>query len=228
MLAAANAALTPALGYAVKYVANTIVCASCDAVYRQVELKSREILTCSRCGHELARHPGTQAKRILPLTVASLIVFIIAHAFPIVEIEIRGLSSQTTLLGAVIALSSEGLSLVALLVFATTLLLPLLQLLILLWLLLPLISQRRVAGFAMLMRMLHQLRPWGMIDIFLLGVLVAIIKLSSMATVLPGPALWAFMALTLLLTVVMAFDLSGLWKLLAAIDANQINSERQP
>lgn len=228
MLADANAALTPALGYVLKYLPNTIVCASCDAVYRRVELKSREVLTCSRCGSELARHSGAQAKRILPLTVASLIVFIIAHAFPIVEIEIRGLSSQTTLLGAVIALSSEGLSLVALLVFATTLLMPLLQLLILLWLLLPLIAQRRVAGFAVLMRMLLKLRPWGMIDIFLLGVLVAIIKLSSMATVLPGPALWALMALTLLLTMVMAFDPSGLWKLLTVIEDNKTNTERQP
>jgi paraquat-inducible protein A len=218
----------PDLRYAVKYIANIIVCEGCDAVYRQVELKSREILSCPRCGNELARHPGTQAKRILPLTVASLIVFIIAHAFPIVEIEIRGLSSQTTLVGAVIALSSEGLSMVALLVLATTLLLPLLQLLILLWLLLPLIAQRRVAGFAVLQRMMHKLRPWGMIDIFLLGVLVAIIKLSSMATVLPGPALWAFIALTLLLTMVMAFDLSGLWKLLAAIEDNETNGERQP
>jgi paraquat-inducible protein A len=210
-----------------KYVANTIVCESCDAVYPQVELKSREVLSCPRCGNELARHPGTQSKRILPLTVASLIVFIIANAFPIVEIEIRGLSSQTTLLGAVMALSSEGLSLVALLVFTTTLLLPLLQLLILLWLLLPLMLKQRVTGFALLQRMMHSLRPWGMIDIFLLGILVAIIKLSSMATILPGPALWAFMALTLLLTVVMAFDPRGLWKLLAAIEDAETKAAQQ-
>jgi paraquat-inducible protein A len=211
----------------VQYLANTIVCESCDAVYRQVELKSREILSCRRCGSELARHPGKQVKRILPLTIASLIVFIIAHAFPIVEIEIRGLSSQTTLIGAVIALSSEGLSLVALLVFTTTLLLPLLQLLILLWLLVPLILQRRAAGFATLLRIMHRLRPWGMIDIFLLGILVAIIKLSSMAAIMPGPALWAFMVLTVLLTVVMAFDPRGLWKLVAVIEDAKAKAARQ-
>lgn len=210
-----------------KYVANTIVCESCDAVYRQVELKSREILTCSRCGGELARHPGMQIKRMLPLTVASLIVFVIANTFPIVEIEIRGLSSQTTLLASVMALSSEGLSLVALLVVITTLLLPLLQLLILLWLLLPLMLQQRAPGLAGLLRVMHWLKPWGMIDIFLLGVLVAIIKLSSMASVIAGPALWAFMALTLLLTMVMAFDLRGLWKLLAAIEDHAIKASRQ-
>jgi paraquat-inducible protein A len=57
-----------------------------------------------------------------------------------------------------------------------------------------------------------------MIDIFLIGVLVAIIKLSSMATVLPGPALWAFMALTVLLTMVIAFDPRRLWEMVDGVD----------
>ena len=109
------------------------------------------------------------------------------------------------------ALAGEGMSLVAMLVLATTLLFPLLQLLILLWLLLPLQKQLRATGFAWLVRIMQSLRPWGMVEVFLLGVLVAIIKLSSMATVLPGPALWAFMALTVLLTVVVSFDPRGLW-----------------
>ncbi|MFB0900152.1 MAG: paraquat-inducible protein A, partial [Polaromonas sp.] len=51
---------------------------------------------------------------------------------------------------------------------------------------------------------------------FLLGVLIALIKLSSMAIVLPGPALWAFMALTVLLTVVTALEPRSLWKMLGA------------
>jgi paraquat-inducible protein A len=93
--------------------------------------------------------------------------------------------------------------------------------LILLWLLVPLQWGRgqRVAGFAPLVRAMQALRPWGMVDIFLLGVLVAIIKLSSMATVLPGPALWAFMVLTVLLTLVTAFDPRRLWEMAGAVDA---------
>jgi paraquat-inducible protein A len=158
----------------------------------------------------------------LPLTVASLIVFVIANLFPIVEIEVRGLRSETTLAGAVIALAGDGRSLLALLVLATTLLMPLLHLLILLWLLVPLQRGQgrghRVAGFAPLVRAMQALLPWGMIDIFLLGVLVAIIKLSSMATVLPGPALWAFMVLTVLLTMVTAFDPRRLWEMVGEVN----------
>ncbi len=173
---------------------------------------------CTRCGTELERHPGDQHKRILPLTVASLIMFAIANLFPIVEMELRGLRSQTTLAGAVVALSNEGMSLVAMLVLATTILFPLMQLLILLWLLVPLTRRTQPRGFALLVRTMQSLRPWGMIEVFLLGVLVALVKLSSMATVLPGPALWAFVALTVLLTAVLAFDPRGFWEMAMAVN----------
>lgn len=196
-----------------KEIPEAIVCEGCDAVYHRTPLHEREISRCPRCGTELDRHPGAQQARILPFTVAALIMFFIANLFPIVEIELRGLRSQTTLTGAVIALAGEGMSLVALLVLATTLLFPLLQLLILVWLLVPLRHHRRVAGFAWLVRAMQSLRPWGMVEVFLLGVLVALVKLSSMATVLPGPALYAFMALTVLLTAVLAFDPRGFWTL---------------
>ncbi len=192
---------------------DTIVCEGCDAVYRKVPLQRREIARCPRCGTELERHLGAQRQRLLPLAVASLITFAIANIFPIVEIELSGLRSRTTLLGAVVALAEEGRSIVALLLLATTLLFPLLQLIIMVWLLVPLAKGQRPRGFALLVRAMQSLRPWGMVEVFLLGVLVAIVKLSSMATVLPGPALWAFMALTVMLTAVLSFDPHGFWEM---------------
>ncbi len=191
-----------------------IVCAGCDALYARVPLHRREVAHCPRCGTELDRHSGRQRERLLPLTVAALILFAIANLFPIVEIELRGLRSQTTLAGAVMTLVGEDMSVVALLVLATTLLFPLLQLLILLWLLVPLQRHHRVRGFAWMVRMMQSLRPWGMVEVFLLGTLVALVKLSGLATVIPGPALWAFMGLTVLLTAVLAFDPRGFWEML--------------
>lgn len=196
-----------------KQLTGLVVCEGCDAVYRRPDLRPREVARCLRCGTELARHRGAQERRMVPLTVACLILFAIANLFPIVEIELQGLTSQTTLVGAVIALSGEGMSLVAMLVLATTLLFPLTQLLILLYLLGPRRSGRRPRGFQGLVRLLQSLRPWGMVEVFLLGVLVAVIKLSGMATVVAGPALWAFVGLTVLLTVVVSFDPRALWEL---------------
>ncbi len=194
-----------------KEVPDIVVCNGCDAVYARPQLRPRDVARCPRCDTELDRHTGDQRRRILPLTVASLIMFAIANLFPIAEIELQGLRSQTTLAGAVMALATGGMSLVALLVLATTILFPLLQLCILAWLLVPAARERRAAGFALLVRTMQTLRPWGMIEVFLLGVLVAIVKLSSIAIVVAGPALWAFMALTVLLTAVLAFDPRGFW-----------------
>lgn len=192
-------------------VQETIVCESCDAVYRRKPLRRREVAQCPRCGAELERHLGAQRERLLPLTLASLVMFAIANLFPIVEIELRGLRSETTLVGAVGALMGEGRQLVALLVLFTTLVFPLAQMLSLVWLLVPLARRRRPAGFVFLVHTMQVLRPWGMVEVFLLGVMVAVVKLSGMATVLAGPALWAFMALTVLLTSVLAFDPRGFW-----------------
>ena len=62
-----------------KEVPDAIVCEGCDAVYRRVELRRREVSHCPRCGTELDRHPGDQSARVLPLTVACLILFAIAN-----------------------------------------------------------------------------------------------------------------------------------------------------
>ena len=190
-----------------------IVCEECDAVYHRPQLRSGEIARCLRCEAELERDTGHRLERLLPMTAAALILFVIANAFPIVTIELQGLSNDTTLLGAVLALANDGMSEVALLVLATTLLFPLIQMLVLLYLLLPSSRLERPPGFVLLLRLMQAARPWGMIEVFMLGILVALIKLSNMAEVIPGPALWSFGALTVLLTVVVSFNPRYIWHL---------------
>ena len=195
-------------------VPDLIACEGCDALYKRPQLRSREVAHCVRCGTSMERGWGRAHERALPLTVACLILFAIANLFPIVEIEVQGLSSETTLVGAVVALTHGDMAEVALLVLATTLVFPLAQLSILLYLLLPItVRGLRPAGFNILVRAMQVLRPWGMIEVFLLGVLVAIVKLSGMARVLPGAALWAFMGLTVLLTALLAFEPKAFWRI---------------
>jgi paraquat-inducible protein A len=189
-----------------------IACEQCDAVFEKLSLANGEIARCTRCGAEMDRNAQGRRNHLLPLTIASLIIFVIANIFPIVEMELQGLHSQTTLVGAVLSLATEGISMVALLVLATTILFPLMQMLILFYLLVPSSNAEHRPGFSILIRMMQTLRPWGMIEVFLLGVLVALIKLSNMATIIPGIALWAFCMLTVMLTVVVSFNPRYLWR----------------
>ncbi len=139
--------------------------------------------------------------------VGALVTFVIANSFPIVDLEVQGQNSSATLFGSIQALWGEGRSLVAILVFATTQLFPLVDLLAMLALLL--LSRR--GHPASIWRFLRALRPWGMIEVFMLGVVVALVKLSHLAHVLPGAALWAFAALTVLLAIILTFDPRSLW-----------------
>jgi paraquat-inducible protein A len=198
-------------------VPHAIVCEGCDAVYPKTRLQPGEIARCTRCGTELERYQGDAHKRMLPLVLAGLLMFAVANLFPIVSIVIGGQFSDTTLVGAVAALTDEGMGEVAALVLATTLLFPLLQLLVLLYLLLPQPRQKQALGFAGLVKLLQLLQPWGMVEVFLLGVLVAIVKLTSSAEVIAGPALGAFVALTVLLTAILSFPPRNFWHL--AFDA---------
>lgn len=190
-----------------------IVCEECDAVYQRPTLGQREVARCLRCHAELERDTGRRLEHLLPLTIGALILFVIANVFPIVTIELQGLSADTTLMGAVVALTRDGMSEVALLVLATTLLFPMIQLFVLLYLLMPGSRRQRPPGFVLLLRLMQAARPWGMIEVFMLGILVALIKLSNIAEVIPGPALWSFGGLTVLLTVVVSFNPRYLWHL---------------
>ena len=88
----------------------------------------------------------------------------------------------------------------SLMIFAASIGVPLLKVLLQLYVLLPLKLGLRQPGLAQSYRLLDALNPWGMLEVYMLGVLVAITKLSGMATILLGTAFYAFVALLVLTT----------------------------
>ncbi|KAF1054949.1 MAG: Paraquat-inducible protein A [Burkholderia gladioli] len=115
---------------------------------------------------------------------------------------------QTTLIGA---LWDQGMEVVAVIVFCSTLLFPLIEMAALLYVLFALRAGAVPPTFNDVMRAIQLVRPWGMIEVFMLGILVTIVKMVSLARVVPEAALFAFGALTLMLAVVVMFDPRALW-----------------
>jgi paraquat-inducible protein A len=160
-----------------------------------------------RCGAVLYRRSRLRLDQLLALVVGALVTFLLANAFPIVDLEVQGIRNSTTLAGSVLALWGEGRWPVAILVCLTTQVFPVIDLLAMLVLLAAAQGGWSFKGPVVLVfRFVRVLRPWGMIEVFMLGTLVALVKLSHLAHVMPGVALWAFGALTVMTTVVVSFD----------------------
>jgi paraquat-inducible protein A len=189
-----------------------IACHECDLLQREATLPRGGAAHCRRCGAELYRRHPESLERTLALTVGAILLFVIANIFPIVGLQLQGQVIQTTLYNTVRTLWDEDMKSVAALVFVTTIAVPALQLFALTYLLLPLRLGRVPAHFALMFRLMQSVRPWGMVEVFMLGVLVSLVKLAHLAGVVAGVALWSFAALMLVMAGIAAvFDPRALW-----------------
>lgn len=189
-----------------------IVCHECDLLQSTPHLAPGATACCARCGARLFRVTRDGLDRCLALTLAAGVLFVIANLFPIVIIDLQGQTASSTLLGAVRALHAQGRPIVALLVFVTTVLVPAIEMLAIAWMLAPLRFGRVAPGLRPCFRWVQRARPWGMLEVFMLGVLVSVAKLSHVAVVLPGLALWSFGGLVLLLAAAASsFDGREMW-----------------
>jgi len=190
-----------------------IACHDCDLVYQETALPPGGEARCPRCGALLYRDTVQCIERALAFSCAALLVFILVNVFPILEMETQGIRRDATLYGTALTLYHESMAPVAALVALTTLAVPLFELSLICYLLFFLNLRRPPPGFAGLMRIIRLIHPWGMVEVFLIGVLVSLVKLAHMAHVIPGLGLWLFGALMLLLAATAgAFDPHEIWR----------------
>jgi paraquat-inducible protein A len=146
---------------------------------------------CARCRAPLQRPENGNIDTAIALAVCALVLFFLSNAYPLVEIQASGSTRATTLVGAALGLYSQNHAVLAALVLITTVIGPLLQIASLLYLLIPLRRAREAPGQSTIFRLLAQVRSWTFVEVFMLGVLVALVRLSAYARVIPGVALWS-------------------------------------
>lgn len=191
-----------------------VACHDCDALHRANELSVGQAAFCRRCGSTLYRNPTLTLDAPLAFALAGLACFALAQSYPLLFLALAGRTQESTLLMGVTALLDENLWSLAILVFCTSILFPLLDMLTLVYLLVPLkILHRPWRQSARIFRLHLALKPWGMTGIYLLGLLVAIVKLRDLASVAPGIALYAFVGfLTASLASHVTLDTRTLWQ----------------
>lgn len=206
--------------------AHLIACHECDLLQREILIPLGGEAHCRRCGALLYRSsPGT-FDNSLAFALAAAILFVIANVYPLIGIDIQGNTNATHLFGAVWYLWNHEMHLISILVGITTIVIPAIEITMMLYLLLPFRFSLVPIGVPNILRVLQSIKPWGMIEVFMLGILVSLVKLKDTSTIIPGVALWSFGGLTLMLAAVASsFNPRDIWQRMGAISTRENRHE---
>jgi paraquat-inducible protein A len=191
--------------------AELVICSYCDTVHRRATPVRRETLHCVTCDSPMCRGNG-ELGAMLAVTVTAAIAFVVANALPLLTLTSGGHQTRATLWHAIAASYDSEVPFVAITLTLTLLVAPAIELGVLLWLLVPLCLGARPPAFVATMGLLRALRPWRMIEVFFLGVIVAVVKLAALATALPGWGLFGVAVMALALASLSSFDPGALWR----------------
>jgi paraquat-inducible protein A len=191
--------------------AELVLCGYCDTVHRRAEVAERKAARCVTCDSPLYK-ANRDLGAMLAVVLTSLIAFVVANLMPLLTLTTGGQKTHATLWQAIVASYNAQLPVVAAALFLTLLFAPAFEIGLLLWLLVPLCLRTRPPGFPGAMWLLRVLKPWRMVEVFFLGVIVAIVKLSALATSIPGWGLFGIGVMTVSLGSLASFDQGILWR----------------
>ncbi len=199
------------LGHAGHAAPGVVVCGFCDAVTRRVALRRGERACCPCCGEALYRPPRLTPDATLALALAGVVALVIANLYPVMTMQSGGMRGSVTFWQSVLVLNDGGFIAVAAVVAVTGLVAPAVQLGLLVYVCAALRLGVRAPGSTRALHLLRHVRSWSMIEVLLMGALVATVKLAGMAKIAPGVGLFALLALALCVAVLTADDPDRLW-----------------
>nr|WP_299258192.1 paraquat-inducible protein A [uncultured Kushneria sp.] len=192
------------------------VCHECDLVSTVPPLACSESARCPRCQHELMVRKRAPAQQSLALAIAAIVALVTSLAFPFISFSARGLERSISLTDAMAILSTGSYTVLAVVLWMVLLLLPMLYLGMVIVIHGALLLGRRPPRGMLMLRTLRHIEHWMMADVFLIGVLVSLVKILSLASIGFGVSFWAFcLFVVLMLLVSRSVDRDWLWRLMA-------------
>ncbi len=190
-------------------------CPDCDLLLRATPVTEGRKSLCPRCGSVLASARQNTVSRTLALSLTGLILFFPAMLLPVMTLDAMGMEMATNLVHGISVLFRSGFYGVAILILLTGVAIPFIKLLVLFVVSLSILLKVKSSLLTLAFRMYRFLDEWGMLEIFMLGILVSIIKLKDLAQLSYGMGLYCFSAL-LAVTVFTAIGLDEhrYWSLL--------------
>lgn len=196
--------------------ASVVACDTCGLVQEVDALAPGTAAECIRCGSFVAARTSTRGLEVTAaLSLGALILYVPANVYPIMKMYMYGGYSESTVWDGVLLLARGDQWFVAVIVFLASMVIPLVKLAGLFSLVVTARMGwgRRLRSRTQLYKFIDAIGPWAMLDVFLLAVLIALVKLNTWAMVLPGPGLLAFTAMVVLtMFASAAFDPKLIWE----------------
>ncbi len=165
---------------------------------------------CERCQHVIITNKAHSIDRALAASIAGIVLLVVSMFLPFLALARSGVESNISVLDAVSALWFSDMRWLAIFTLAFIVLLPLLRLSFIAWVLWQLrLGKPAKPAMRWAFRWAEFLEPWTMAEIFMVGVVVSLVKISSLATLSVGLAFWSLLALiavTTLISVVLCRD----------------------
>ncbi len=185
----------------------------CQICSHPLQVVVGEVASCERCGHRDHRHTHRSVKLSLVFSLTAMIFYVPANIFPFMTIELYGKTNSSTIWQGIKTLMDQRSYAIAGIVFLASILIPVLKLIILFYLSLTAENGERSRFKMQLYHFIETVGRWSMLDIFLLAIMVAIVKLGHFTTVYPGKGAALFLAVVIFTMMASAyFDPRLLWK----------------
>lgn len=170
-------------------------CPDCDLLIRHVDTAVGQKSRCPRCGSTIGVPKPHTVERTLALSLTGLILFWPAMMLPLMTLSTLGLRQTGNLFQGIHDLFRAGFHLVAILVLLTGVLIPFIKLGLLFLTSLSLQTGIRLPGLARMFRAYRSMDEWGMLEVYMLGILIAVFKLQDLAAVTYGTGSFCFVIL---------------------------------
>jgi len=188
-------------------------CVDCDLLVRIDGLAGGERATCPRCGSVLTARTEDGWTKSLAFALAAAMLLLAANLFPFLSLQASGLEQVMTLPGSAVELYRGGYTTIAVLVMGPIVGIPALIVATATALLIPLRRGRATPWLVPAGKLLSFLGPWSMVEVFVIGVLVSLVKIGAMATVVMGISFWAYVAFAICFTLMItSLDRVQLWR----------------
>lgn len=190
-----------------------IICPVCAQKHQGANIDEKATVKCARCGSVIFEETSGSLGRALAFSLGALILYFPANMYPILSVTRMGVYSESTIWQGVRSLFTSGYWGVAILVFLASIIIPLIKLVVMIYLVASTNRDGHERIKYLLLRIIRFIGPWSMLDVFLVAILVALVKLKDLATIRPEPGLIAFAGVVVLTIMASeSFEARSLWQ----------------